>query len=81
MSFGLRNAAQSFQYLVVEILRDLDFAFAYIGGLLIVHEVKNNIFKTCKLFSITFVVRASLLVRCERSFSASKLHRVLHFTT
>lgn len=35
MGFGLRNAAQSFQRFMDEILRDLDFAFPYIDDVLI----------------------------------------------
>jgi len=30
MSFGLRNAAQTFQRFIDEVLRDLDFCYAYI---------------------------------------------------
>ena len=35
MSFGLRNAAQTFQRLVDEILRELDFCYAYIDDILV----------------------------------------------
>jgi len=35
MSFGLRNAAQTFQRLIREILREFDFYFAYIDDILI----------------------------------------------
>jgi hypothetical protein len=35
MSFGLRNAAQTFQRLMDEILRDFDFCFAYIDDILV----------------------------------------------
>lgn len=35
MCFGLRNAAQTFQRVVNEVLRELDFAFAYIDDVLI----------------------------------------------
>ena len=35
MSFGLRNAAQTFQRFMDEILRGLDFAFAYIDDVLV----------------------------------------------
>ena len=35
MPFGLRNAAQTFQRLIEEILRRLPFAFAYINDVLI----------------------------------------------
>jgi RNase H-like domain found in reverse transcriptase/Reverse transcriptase (RNA-dependent DNA polymerase)/Integrase zinc binding domain/Integrase core domain len=35
MSFGLRNAGQTFQRFIHEVLRDLDFAYAYIDDILI----------------------------------------------
>jgi len=35
MSFGLRNAAQSFQRFMHEILKDLDFCFTYIDDILV----------------------------------------------
>lgn len=35
MYFGLRNAAQTFQRVINDILRDLDFVFAYIDDVLI----------------------------------------------
>ena len=35
MSFGLRNAAQTFQLLIVDILKELDFLFAYIDDILV----------------------------------------------
>jgi hypothetical protein len=35
MSFGLRNAAQTFQRFIDEVLRDLDFCYAYIDDMLI----------------------------------------------
>ena len=35
MSFGLRNAAQTFQWFIDEVLRDFDFSFAYIDLILI----------------------------------------------
>jgi hypothetical protein len=35
MSFGLRNAAQTFQHFMDEILRGLDFCFAYVDDILI----------------------------------------------
>lgn len=38
MSFGLRNAAQSFQRFVDEMLRDFDFCYAYIDDILIASE-------------------------------------------
>jgi hypothetical protein len=35
MSFGLRNAAQTFQRFMDEILRGLDFCFAYVDDILV----------------------------------------------
>ena len=35
MSFGLRNAAQTFQRFMDEILKDFDFYFAYIDDILV----------------------------------------------
>lgn len=35
MCFGLRNAAQTFQRVINNILRGLDFVFTYIGDVLI----------------------------------------------
>jgi len=35
MSFGLRNAAQTFQRFIDEVLRDLDFCYAYIDDILV----------------------------------------------
>jgi hypothetical protein len=34
MSFGLGNAAQTFQRLIDEVLRDVDFRYAYIDDVL-----------------------------------------------
>ena len=38
MDFGLRNAAQIFQRFINEVLRDLEFAYAYINDILIASE-------------------------------------------
>lgn len=35
MSFGLRNAAQTFQRFIDEVLRDLDFCYAYLDDILV----------------------------------------------
>ena len=42
LSFGLRNAAQSFQCYLHSILGDLDFAYSYIDDILIVLRMKLN---------------------------------------
>lgn len=42
MSFGLRNAAQTFQRFMDEILRDLDFAYPYIDDILVASRDHNE---------------------------------------
>ena len=43
MPFGLRNAAQTFQRLIDEVLRGLPFAFAYIDDVFIAtHDINEH---------------------------------------
>ena len=42
MSFGLRNAAQTFQRFMDEILKDLDFCFAYLDDILVFSRSPQN---------------------------------------
>lgn len=42
MSFGLRNAAQTFQRFIDEILRDLPFTYAYIDDILVASESEEQ---------------------------------------
>ena len=42
MPFGLRNAAQSFQRFMDQVLRDLDFAYAYIEDVLIASSSRDE---------------------------------------
>ncbi|UYV60238.1 hypothetical protein LAZ67_1000518 [Cordylochernes scorpioides] len=42
MSFGLCNAAQTFQRLIKDVLQDLDFAYAYIDDVLIASDSENQ---------------------------------------
>jgi hypothetical protein len=42
MSFGLRNTAQTFQRLIYEVLRDLDFYYAYIDDVLVVSTSEDE---------------------------------------
>lgn len=42
MNFGLRNAAQDFQRLINNMLKDLDFAFAYLDDVIISSESKQQ---------------------------------------
>lgn len=45
LPFGLRNTAQSFQRLIVLILRGLSFTFAYIDDVLIASRYVNKYIK------------------------------------
>jgi hypothetical protein len=42
MSFGLRNASQSFQRFMDEVLAGLDFAFFYLDNILIASSSKGE---------------------------------------
>ena len=42
MSFGLRNAAQTFQRFIDEVLRDLDFCYAYIDDVLVASATEEE---------------------------------------
>lgn len=42
MSFGLRNAAQTFQRFLDEVLRDLDFVYVYIDDIMIASETEEE---------------------------------------
>ena len=42
MSFGLKNATQTFQRFIDVVLRDLDFAFCYIDDVLIVSSNESE---------------------------------------
>lgn len=60
MQFGLRNAAQSFQRFIHEVLRNLDFCFSYIDDILIAssspeqHEVHlRQIFQRLQQYGLT----------------------------
>jgi len=42
MPFGLRNAAQTFQHFINEMLHGLDFCYAYIDGILVASSTKEE---------------------------------------
>ena len=42
MTFGLRNAAQTFQRFINEVLRDLDFCYAYIDDVLVTSTLEEE---------------------------------------
>jgi hypothetical protein len=42
MSFGFRNAGQTFQRFIDEVLRDLDFCYAYIDNVLVAYSSEDE---------------------------------------
>ena len=42
MPFGLRNAASTFQRFIDEIVRGLNFVFAYVDDLLVASDTEEN---------------------------------------
>ena len=54
MPFGLRNAAQTFQRFIDEVLRGLDFVYAYIDDLLLPVLRKPSTSSTWKFYSTAF---------------------------
>ena len=78
MPFGLRNAAQTFQRLIDEVLRGLPFAFAYIDDVLIanrdINEHQNHllqVFERRAHFSLKINIS-----KCD--FAVSKLNFLGH---
>ena len=47
MSFGFRNAAQTFQRFIDEVLRDLDFCYAHIDDVLVASTSEDEPSSTC----------------------------------
>jgi hypothetical protein len=60
MSFGLRNAAQTFHRFVDEILKDFDFCFAYIDDILVFSRSPKNTTNT----SAPSLLNSSLTASC-----------------
>jgi len=59
MSFGLRNDAQTFHRFMDEILKDLDFCFAYIDDNLVFSRSPKNTTNTSASFSLSYKPTAS----------------------
>ena len=81
MPFGLRNAAQTFQRFIDEVLRDLNFCYAYIDDILIAsstpEEHQNHliaVFQRFKEFGV--IINPS---KCE--FGVNKLTFLGHYVT
>ena len=78
MPFRLRNAAQTFQWIIDKVLRGLPFAFAYINDVLVAsHDIKEHhdhmlqVFKRLAHFDLKINVS-----RCD--FAISKLNFLGH---
>ena len=78
MPFGLRNAAQTFQRLIDEVLRGLPFAFAYIDDVLIAScDIKEHQDHLLQVFErLTHFGLKINLSKCQ--FAASKLNFLGH---
>ena len=78
MPFGLRNAAQTFQRLIDEVLRGLPFAFAYIDDVLIAScDIKEHQDYLLQVFErLTHFGLKINLSKCE--FAVSKLNFLGH---
>ena len=48
MPFGLRNAAQTFQHFIDDVLRGLPFAYAYIDDLLVASSTPDEVYLRCQ---------------------------------
>ena len=78
MPFGLRNAAQTFQRLIDEVLRGLPFAFAYIDDVLIASsDIKKHQDHLLQVFErlAHFGLKINL---SKRDFAVSKLNFLGH---
>ena len=81
MPFGLRNAAQTFQRFIDQVLRDLPFCYAYIDDILIASSSPEehqqhliSVFERCKEFGV--IINPS---KCE--FGVNHLTFLGHFVT
>ena len=81
MTFGLRNAAQTFQRFIDQVLRDLSFCYAYIDDILIASSSPEehqqhfiSVFKKCKDFGV--IINPS---KCE--FGVNHLTFLGHFVS
>ncbi|CAH2039232.1 unnamed protein product, partial [Iphiclides podalirius] len=80
MSFGLRNAGQTFQRFIDEILRGLDFAFPYIDDILVFSRDAEEHAKHLRIilqrlvdYGVVFNVDKCVLGTCEVIFLGYKI--------
>lgn len=53
MPFGLKNAAQTFQHFINEVLRGLDYCYAYIDDILIAFKFEQQHETHLDIFEVT----------------------------
>jgi hypothetical protein len=73
MSFGLRNAAQTFQRFIDEVLRDLDFCFPYIDDILVASATSEEQEKHLRIVFQRLADYGILLNVAKCIFAASKV--------
>jgi hypothetical protein len=73
MSFGLRNAAQTFQRFMDDVLRDLDFCFAYIDDVLVASTSEDKHEQHLRALFQRFSTYGVLLNPAKCVFGAKKV--------
>jgi hypothetical protein len=73
MSFGLRNAAQTFQRFIDEVLRDLDFCYAYTNYVLVASNSEDRHDQHLRTLFQGFSVYGVLLNPSKRVFGATEV--------
>jgi hypothetical protein len=76
MSFGLRNAAQTFQQFIDEVLRDLDFCYAYTDDVLVTstsedeHEQNlHTLFQRLQITSLSLMLSSNAEINAHHDNS------------
>lgn len=76
MSFGLRNAAQSFQRHMHSVLKGFEFGYSYLDDLLVASRSYSDHLEHLKLF-FTRLIQAGLVINIEKcKFAATKINFV-----
>ena len=80
MSFGLRNAAQTFQRFMDQVFRGLDFCYVYIDDLLVASKSPEEhllhlrqVFERLRQYSLTISVAKSSFGQIELTFLGHKI--------
>jgi hypothetical protein len=67
MYFGLRNAAQTFQRFIDEVLRDMDFCYAYIDDVIVISTSEKG--PTAPAYIVSALWRVRCLVNPAKCVS------------